>query len=192
MCHKLQPYRGVQKERNNVFFMVLAEVCTRYFKSTDDTFAVTLLKKYQRYFIRYIFEKVPTVPLLGTVIRYFSKEKFCTFWKQYLRWFYALSSDWVSYLRIVQWRAVTLLVGKAQFFFTLMFAKKLFKTINDEQIIVFIAIQGRREGGAGGENDPGAHGPSGRPSASAGPSKWHWEISMWILKTFFFFILENT
>ena len=38
-----------------------------------------------------------------------------------------------------------------------MFAKKLFKTINDRQIIFFIAIQGRREGGKG-ENDPGAHG----------------------------------
>ena len=74
---------------------------TRYFKSTDGTFAVTLLKKYRRYFIRYIFEKVPTVPVLGTVIRYFLKEKFCTFWKQYFRWFYALNNDWVSYLRIV-------------------------------------------------------------------------------------------
>ena len=57
----------------------------------------------------------------------------------------------------IQWLAVRLLVGEAQFFFTLMFAKKLFKTINDKQIIVFIAIQGRREGGRG-ENDPGAHG----------------------------------
>ena len=38
-----------------------------------------------------------------------------------------------------------------------MFAKKLFKTINDKQIIVFIAIQGRRERGRG-DNDPGAHG----------------------------------
>ena len=38
-----------------------SEVGTRYFKSTDGTFAVTLLKKYRRYFIRYIFEKVPTV-----------------------------------------------------------------------------------------------------------------------------------
>ena len=74
---------------------------TRYFKSTDGTYAVTLLKKYRRYFIRYIFEKVPTVPVLGTVIRYFLKEKFCTFWKQYFRWFYALNNDWVSYLRIV-------------------------------------------------------------------------------------------
>ena len=50
---------------------------------TDGAFAATLLKKYRRYFIRYIFEKVPTVPVLGTVIRYFSKEKFCSFWKQY-------------------------------------------------------------------------------------------------------------
>ena len=33
-----------------------------------------------------------------------------------------------------------LLVGEAQFFFTHMLAKKLFKTINDKQIIVFIAI----------------------------------------------------
>ena len=54
-----------------------AEVSTRYFKSTDGIFAVTLLKKYRRYFIRYIFEKVPTVPVLGTVIRYSSKEKIC-------------------------------------------------------------------------------------------------------------------
>ena len=77
---------------------------TRYFKSTGGTFAVTLLKKYRRYFIRYIFEKVPTVPVLGTdgtVIRYFLKEKFCTFWKQYFRWFHALNNDWVSYLRMM-------------------------------------------------------------------------------------------
>ena len=40
-----------------------------------------------------------------------------------------------------QWRAVRLLVGEAQFFFTQMFAKKLFTTINDKQIIVFIAIK---------------------------------------------------
>ena len=40
-----------------------------------------------------------------------------------------------------QWRAVRLLVGEAQFFFTHMFAKKLFETINDKQIIVFIAIK---------------------------------------------------
>ena len=63
----------------------LAEVGTRYFKSTDGTFAVTLLKKYRRHFIRYIFEKVPTVPVLGTVIRYFLIEKFSTIWKQYFR-----------------------------------------------------------------------------------------------------------
>ena len=80
---------------------LVPEVGTRYFKSTDGTFAVTLLKKYRRYFIRYIFEKVPTAPVLGTVIRYFLKEKFCTFWKQYFRWFYALNNDWVSYLPIV-------------------------------------------------------------------------------------------
>ena len=49
----------------------VSKVGTRYFKSTDGTFAVTLLKKYLRYFICYIFEKVPAVPLLGTVIRYF-------------------------------------------------------------------------------------------------------------------------
>ena len=48
---------------------------TRYFESTDGTSAATLLKKYCRYFIRYIFEKVPTVPVLVTVIRYSSKEK---------------------------------------------------------------------------------------------------------------------
>ena len=42
-----------------------AEVGTRYFKSIDGTFAVTLLKKYRRYFIRYIFEKVPTVPAVA-------------------------------------------------------------------------------------------------------------------------------
>ena len=65
--------------------MVRPEVGTRYVKSTDGTFAVTLLKKYRRYFIRYIFEKVPTVPGLGTVIRYFLKEKFRTFWKQFFR-----------------------------------------------------------------------------------------------------------
>ena len=53
---------------------VLPEEGTRYFKSTDGTFAVTLLKKYRRYFIRYIFEKVLTVPVLGTVIRYFKKK----------------------------------------------------------------------------------------------------------------------
>ena len=34
-----------------------------------------------------------------------------------------------------------LLVGEAQFFFRHMFAKKLFKTINDQLIIVFIAIK---------------------------------------------------
>ena len=34
-----------------------------------------------------------------------------------------------------------LLVGEAQFFFTHMFAKKLFEIINDKQIIVFIAIK---------------------------------------------------
>ena len=34
-----------------------------------------------------------------------------------------------------------LLVGEAQLFFTHMFAKKLFKTINDKQIIAFIAIK---------------------------------------------------
>ena len=34
-----------------------------------------------------------------------------------------------------------LLVGEAQFFFTHMLAKKLFKRINDKQIIVFIAIK---------------------------------------------------
>ena len=53
------------------------EVGTRYFKSTNGDFAATLLKKYRRYFIRYIFEKVPTVPVLGTVIRYSLKEKIC-------------------------------------------------------------------------------------------------------------------
>ena len=41
----------------------------------------------------------------------------------------------------LQWRAVRLLVGEAQFFFTSMFAKKIFKTINDEQITVLIAIK---------------------------------------------------
>ena len=64
-------------------YILLPEVGTRYFKSTDGTFAATLLKKYRRYFIRYIFKKVPTVPVLGTVNRYFSKEKFCSFRKQY-------------------------------------------------------------------------------------------------------------
>ena len=43
------------------------------------TFAVTLLKKYRRYFIRYIFEKIPTVPVLGTVFRYFLEENFAYF-----------------------------------------------------------------------------------------------------------------
>ena len=60
---------------------MFAEVGTRYFKSIYGTFAATLLKKYRWYFIRYIFEKVPTVPVLGTVIRYSSKEKICSFWK---------------------------------------------------------------------------------------------------------------
>ena len=40
---------------------------------------------------------------------------------------------------------------------TITLCDLLFKTINDKQINVFIAIQGRREGGRG-ENDPGAHG----------------------------------
>ena len=53
-----------------------------YFESSDGTFAATLLKKYRRYFICYIFEKVLTVTELGSVIRYFSKEIFCSFWKQ--------------------------------------------------------------------------------------------------------------
>ena len=35
------------------------------------------------------------------------------------------------------------LVGEAQFFFTHVFTKKLFKTMNDKQITVFIAIKGR-------------------------------------------------
>ena len=52
---------------------------TRYFRSTNGTLAATLLKKYRRYFIRYIFEKVPMVPVLGTVIRYSSKEKIAHF-----------------------------------------------------------------------------------------------------------------
>ena len=68
-----------------VLSLLGAKVGTRYFKSTDGTFAVTWLKKNRRYFIRYIFEKVPTVPVLGSVIRDFLKEKFCTFWKQYFR-----------------------------------------------------------------------------------------------------------
>ena len=76
---------------------------TRYFESTDDTFAATLLKKYRRYFSRYIFEKVPTVLVLDTVIRYFSKKKICSFWKQYFWWFYALNNDWVSYLPSGNW-----------------------------------------------------------------------------------------
>ena len=48
---------------------------TRYFESIDGTFAANLLKKYWRYFICYIFEKVPTVQVLVAVIRYSSKEK---------------------------------------------------------------------------------------------------------------------
>ena len=43
------------------------------FKSTDGTFTATLLKKYRPDFICYIFEKVPTVTVLGNVIWYFSK-----------------------------------------------------------------------------------------------------------------------
>ena len=38
---------------------------------------------------------------------------------------------------------VRLLVGEAQCFFTHMFAKKLFKTINDKQITVFITTKRR-------------------------------------------------
>ena len=76
---------------------------TRYFQSTDVTFAATLLKKYRQYFIRYIFEKVPTVPELGTKIRYFSKEKFCSFWKQYFWWFYVLNNNGVYYVRSGNW-----------------------------------------------------------------------------------------
>ena len=41
---------------------------TRNFKSTGGTFAATLLKKYRRYFICYIFEKESTVPVLDTVV----------------------------------------------------------------------------------------------------------------------------
>ena len=76
-----------------------------------------------------------------------------------------------------------LLVGEAQFFSHSCSQKKLFKTINDKQIIVFIAIQGRREGGQGGEMTPGpmdfrgpmsfrkAVGFSGPMSSRGGPSK---------------------
>ena len=58
-------------------------VGTWYFKRTDDTFAATLLKKYRRYFIRYIFEKVQTVPVLDTVIWYSPNEKIFSISKQY-------------------------------------------------------------------------------------------------------------
>ena len=64
-----------------------SEVGTRYFKSTDGTLAATLLKKYRRYFIRYIFEKGHW---------YFSKEKSSSFWKQYFWWFYVLNNNWVQ------------------------------------------------------------------------------------------------
>ena len=47
---------------------------------------------------------------------------------------------------LFQWRAIRLLVGEAQFFFTHMFAKKLFKTINDKQIIRGVAKDGDTRG----------------------------------------------
>ena len=47
----------------------------------------------------------------------------------------------VVYMYLSVTSGVRLLVGEAQSFFTHMFAKKLFKTINDKQIIVFIAIK---------------------------------------------------
>ena len=53
----------------------------------------------------------------------------------------SIFSAYLNFWRCVQWRAVRLLVGEAQFFFTHMFAKKLFQTINDKQIIVFIATK---------------------------------------------------
>ena len=68
------------------------ETGTSYFKSIDGTFAATLLKKYERHFIRYIFEKVPTVPVLGTVIRYFSKKNFAYFGNNIFN-FFALNND---------------------------------------------------------------------------------------------------
>ena len=46
-----------------------------------------------------------------------------------------------SFFPLDQWRAVRLLVDEAQFFFTHMFAKKLFKTIKEKQMVVFIAIK---------------------------------------------------
>ena len=76
--------------------------------------------------------------------------------------------------------------------------KRIFK-ICKNLIDVTTAAQGRREGGQGGTMTPepmgfrkavGLSGPSRGPMSSReGPSKWHWEISMWSLKTFssFFF-----
>ena len=90
-----------------------------------------------------------------------------------------------------------LLVGEAQFFFTFMFAKKLFKTINDQQIIVFIAIQGCREGGHG-ENDSGAHGlQEGRwlqwaHELERGPIEMTLRNQHVKPEDLFFFFLENT
>ena len=40
----------------------------RWALNTWGTFAATSLKKYRRYFIRYIFEKVPTVPYRNSVL----------------------------------------------------------------------------------------------------------------------------
>ena len=64
------------RKMTSVFKYMVVPTSTRYFKSTDGTFAATLLKKYRRYFIRYIFEKVPTVP--------YSVPKFGTFQKKIL------------------------------------------------------------------------------------------------------------
>ena len=47
----------------------------------------------------------------------------------------------------IQWRAVRHLIGEAQFFFTHMFAKNLFKTINDKQMIRGVVKDGDTRGG---------------------------------------------
>ena len=66
-----------------------------------------------------------------------------------------------------------------------------------KSFVLKVAIPGRAtERGTEGYNDPGAHGlQEGRwlqwaqqraHEIERGPSKWHWEISIWSLKTFFF------
>ena len=66
----------VYKFENIINGKALAEVGTLYLKSTKGTFAATLVKKYRRYFIRYIFEKVRySVSLFGT----YQKKNFAHF-----------------------------------------------------------------------------------------------------------------